>query len=146
MENLQTQLVGTLTTLIIGLLNVGVGFVIYYVNQLANGAKLKNQATKDSNQKVLIDNAIDRLNDLIQKSVIATQETLGNSIKEGVKDGSVDKAELIALKDKVLIDVQNQLTTDGSELLSKELGDINSYISNTVESVLKNIQTNVVRK
>jgi hypothetical protein len=145
MENLQSQLIGTLTTLIIGLLNVGVGFVIYYVNQLANGAKLKNQATKDANQKVLIDNAIDRLNDLIQKSVIATQETLGNSIKDGVKDGSIDKAELIALKDKVLIDVQNQLTNDSSDLLSKELGDINSYISNTVETVLKNIQVNAMQ-
>lgn len=139
----QEQLIGLLQATILGLLNIGAGYLIYYVSQLVVKAKAENAKNQNAEQKKLIDNAIDRLNDLVVKSVTATQLTLGESIKQAVADNKVDKTELVALKDKVLIDVQSQLTTDGKEALSLEIDDLNSYISNLIEVQLGTIQGKV---
>ena len=63
----QEQLISLLQTTILGILNIGAGYLIYYIKQLADKAKLKNQSNKNAEQKVLVDNAIERLNALIEK-------------------------------------------------------------------------------
>lgn len=136
----QEQLIALFQTLILGLLNVGAGYLIYYVKQLADKAKLKNEANANIQQKTLIDNAIDRLNILIEKSVIATNETLAKNIKEGLKDGTTSKEELLSLKDNVVEDVKSQLTQDGNDLISIEIDDLNTYISNQIEVVLNELK------
>lgn len=137
----QEQLVAILQTTILGLLNIGAGYLIYYIKQLADKAKLKNESNANLEQKTLIDNAIDRLNVLVEKSVIATNETLAKSIKEGLVDGTTNKEELLSLKNSVIEDVKNQLTEDGSNLISSEIDDLNAYIANQIEVTLTNLKT-----
>lgn len=137
----QEQLVAILQTTILGLLNIGAGYLIYYIKQLADKAKLKNESNANLEQKTLIDNAIDRLNALVEKSVIATNETLAKSIKEGLADGTTNKEELLSLKNSVIEDVKNQLTEDGSNLISSEIDDLNAYIANQIEVTLTNLKT-----
>ena len=136
----QEQLVGLLQTLILGLGNILVGVIIYYAEQLADKAKLKNQSNKNAEQKVLVDNAIERLNALIEKSVIATNETVAKEIKIALADHRVDRDELLKLKDTVIADVTKQISTDTTELLSTEIADLNGYISNQIEVVLANLK------
>ena len=113
---------------------------IYYAKQLADKAKLKNQSNKNAEQKVLVDNAIERLNALIEKSVIATNETVAKEIKIALADHRVDRDELLKLKDTVIADVTKQISTDTTELLSTEIADLNGYISNQIEVVLANLK------
>ena len=136
----QEQLIGLLQTLILGLGNILVGVIIYYAKQLADKAKLKNQSNKNAEQKVLVDNAIERLNALIEKSVIATNETVAKEIKIALADHRVDRDELLKLKDTVIADVTKQISTDTTELLSTEIADLNGYISNQIEVVLANVK------
>ena len=134
----QEQLISLLQTTILGILNIGAGYLIYYIKQLADKAKLKNQSNKNAEQKVLVDNAIERLNALIEKSVIATNETVAKEIKIALADHRVDRDELLKLKDTVIADVTKQISTDTTELLSTEIADLNGYISNQIEVVLAN--------
>ena len=136
----QEQLISLLQTTILGILNIGAGYLIYYINQLADKAKLKNQSNKNAEQKVLVDNAIERLNALIEKSVIATNETVAKEIKIALADHRVDRDELLKLKDTVIADVTKQISTDTTELLSTEIADLNGYISNQIEVVLANLK------
>ena len=129
-----------LQTTILGTLNIGAGYLIYYIKQLADKAKLKNQSNKNAEQKVLVDNAIERLNALIEKSVIATNETVAKEIKIALADHRVDRDELLKLKDTVIADVTKQISTDTTELLSTEIADLNGYISNQIEVVLANLK------
>ena len=129
-----------LQTTILGILNIGAGYLIYYIKQLADKAKLKNQSNKNAEQKVLVDNAIERLNALIEKSVIATNETVAKEIKIALADHRVDRDELLKLKDTVIADVTKQISTDTTELLSTEIADLNGYISNQIEVVLANLK------
>ena len=136
----QEQLISLLQTTILGILNIGAGYLIYYIKQLADKAKLKNQSNKNAEQKVLVDNAIERLNALIEKSVIATNETVAKEIKIALADHRVDREELLKLKDTVIADVTKQISTDTTELLSTEIADLNGYISNQIEVVLANLK------
>ena len=136
----QEQLISLLQTTILGILNIGAGYLIYYIKQLADKAKLKNQSNKNAEQKVLVDNAIERLNVLIEKSVIATNETVAKEIKIALADHRVDRDELLKLKDTVIADVTKQISTDTTELLSTEIADLNGYISNQIEVVLANLK------
>ena len=121
----QEQLISLLQTTILGILNIGAGYLIYYIKQLADKAKLKNQSNQNAEQKVLVDNAIERLNALIEKSVIATNETVAKEIKIALADHRVDRDELLKLKDTVIADVTKQISTDTTELLSTEIADLN---------------------
>ena len=136
----QEQLISLLQTTILGILNIGAGYLIYYIKQLADKAKLKNQSNKNAEQKVLVDNAIERLNALIEKSVIATNETVAKEIKIALADHRVDRDELLKLKDTVIADVTKQISTDTTELLSTEIADLNGYISNQIEVVLASLK------
>ena len=136
----QEQIVSLLQTTILGILNIGAGYLIYYIKQLADKAKLKNQSNKNAEQKVLVDNAIERLNALIEKSVIATNETVAKEIKIAFADHRVDRDEWLKLKDTVIADVTKQISTDTTELLSTEIADLNGYISNQIEVVLANLK------
>ena len=136
----QEQLIALLQTTILGVLNIGAGYLVYYIKQIADKAKIKNQENKNEKQKILIDNAIDRLDLLITKSVIATNETLGKAIKDGLADGKTNREELLALKDIVIEDVKAQLSQDSKDLISSEIEDLNAYISNSIEVALKSIK------
>ena len=124
----------------LGLICQNLNVIIYYAKQLADKAKLKNQSNKNAEQKVLVDNAIERLNALIEKSVIATNETVAKEIKIALADHRVDRDELLKLKDTVIADVTKQISTDTTELLSTEIADLNGYISNQIEVVLANLK------
>ena len=136
----QEQLSALLQTTILGVLNIGAGYLVYYIKQIADKAKIKNQENENEKQKILIDNAIDRLDLLITKSVIATNETLGKAIKDGLADGKTNREELLALKDIVIKDVKAQLSQDSKDLISSEIEDLNAYISNSIEVALKSIK------
>lgn len=136
----QEQLIALLQTTILGILNIGAGYLVYYIKQIADKAKIKNQENENEKQKILIDNAIDRLDLLITKSVIATNETLGKAIKDGLADGKTNREELLALKDIVIEDVKAQLSQDSKDLISSEIEDLNAYISNSIEVALKSIK------
>ena len=56
----QEQLIALLQTTILGILNIGAGYLVYYIKQIADKAKIKNQENENEKQKILIDNAIDR--------------------------------------------------------------------------------------
>ena len=136
----QEQLIALLQTTILGILNIGAGFVVYYIKQMADKAKIKNQENNNEKQQLLIDNAIHRSDLLITKSVIATNETLGKAIKDGLADGKTNREELLALKDIVIEDVKAQLSQDSKDLISSEIEDLNAYISNSIEVALKSIK------
>lgn len=136
----QQQIVALLQTVILGILNIGAGYIVYYCKQMAENAKYNNQKIADEKKRELLDNAIDRVNNLIKNSVIATNETLGNSIRKDLEDGKVDKEELYALKDVVMKDVLGQITNDTKSLLSTEIKDLNAYISNNIEVILKELK------
>jgi len=138
--NVQEQLMGLLYTLLIGLLNVGVGYVLYLVKVYVEKLKVQSQKIQNEDQRALAESTISRLENLVKVSVIATEETTGKALKEAFKDGQVDKSEILALASTVRDEVYAQLSEDAKNALSQEVGDVQIYIEKLIEKSLAEIK------
>lgn len=134
-----------LTTVITG----GIGVISTTIAVYFNNLKVKIQAETNKIQneetKKLVNNALDRLNDLVMINVQSAQETLVKTIKEESKDG-YSKEDLLAVKDVVKNNILVQLSQDSKDLLASEISDIDSYVDNKIEVILAEIKGQIIGK
>lgn len=139
---MNTFINNTLADILTAVLTCAAAWVIYYINVGAQIAKEKVKAIKDERQKALVEGAVDRVNDLAQKAVAKTEQTTAAELRNAVKDGNINKSELLALGKKVADDVYGQLSKDAIDALQAEIGDVKKYIEDTVETEVLKLKTN----
>ena len=134
-----------LTTVITG----GIGVISTTIAVYFNNLKVKIQAETNKIQneetKKLVNNALDRLNDLVITNVQSAQETLVKTIKEESKDG-YSKEDLLAVKDVVKNNILVQLSQDSKDLLASEISDLDLYVDNKIEVILAEIKGQIIGK
>ena len=134
-----------LTTVITG----GIGVISTTIAVYFNNLKVKIQAETNKIQneetKKLVNNALDRLNDLVITNVQSAQETLVKTIKEESKDG-YSKEDLLAVKEVVKNNILVQLSQDSKDLLASEISDLDSYVDNKIEVILAEIKGQIIGK
>lgn len=126
----------TILTLGLGLL---AGVIALYVEKLK--AKIKEETIKirDEQTRELVNNAIDRLDKLIDDNVQFAQVTLVDQIKKGAVDG-YDVQDLKDVKQVVVENIYAQLTDDSKKLIETEIRDLDLYVNNKIEVVLGRIK------
>lgn len=134
-----------LTTVITG----GIGVISTTIAVYFNNLKVKIQAETNKIQneetKKLVNNALERLNDLVITNVQSANETLVKTIKEESKDG-YSKDDLLAVKDVVKNNILVQLSQDSKDLLTSEISDLDSYVDNKIEVILAEIKGQIIGK
>lgn len=134
-----------LTTVITG----GIGVISTTIAVYFNNLKVKIQAETNKIQneetKKLVNNALERLNDLVITNVQSANETLVKTIKEESKDG-YSKEDLLAVKDVVKNNILVQLSQDSKDLLTSEISDLDSYVDNKIEVILAEIKGQIIGK
>lgn len=126
----------TLIDILIALLSLGGAFLILYINKLSVKIKAETEKIQNEQQRALVGVAIERVNDLCKKTVSKIEQTTAGSLRELVKDGKIDRAELLSLGEVALDEVYAQLSNDALEVLEAEVTDVRSYILSTIESTL----------
>lgn len=139
---MNTIINNSLIDILTAVLAFGAAWAIYYINVGTQIAKEKIKAIKDERQRALVDGAVDRVNDLAQKAVAKTEQTTAGELRNAVKDGNIDRSELLALGKKVANDVYGQLSKDAIDALQVEIGDVKKYIEDTVETEVLKLKTN----
>lgn len=137
----QEQLMALLQTLLIGLLNIGAGYAVYLVKTYVAKLQAQSSKIKNEDQQQLVQSTLSRLEDLVKVTVVATEETVGKNLKELLKDGKIDKTEIIALSDQVKDEIYSQLSEDSKVVLNEQIQDVDLYISNLIEKVLAEVKT-----
>ena len=94
---------------------------------------------RDEKTRELVNNAIDRLDKLIDDNVQAAQVTLVEQIKKGAVDG-YDIQDLKDIKQVVVENIYAQLTEDSKQLIETEIRDLDLYVNNKIEIVLAQIK------
>lgn len=126
----------TILTLGLGLL---AGVIALYVEKLKVKIKEETAKIRDEQTRALVDNAIDRLDKLIDDNVQSAQVTLVDQIKKGAVDG-YDIQDLKDVKQVVIENIYAQLTDDSKKLIESEIKDLDLYVSNKIEIVLGQIK------
>lgn len=117
-------------------------FIIYLCAKATTFLKTQTKKINDETQRELINKAIDRVNDLAVKTVANIEQTTAKELREAVKDGKVDKEELIKLSQQATSEIYSQLTKDSKDALQSELNDVEEYIRKTVEKTLLDLKNN----
>ena len=126
----------TILTLGLGLL---AGVIALYVEKLKVKIKEETAKIRDEQTRALVDNAIDRLDKLIDDNVQFAQVTLVDQVKKGAVDG-YDVQDLKDVKQVVVENIYAQLTDESKKLIETEIRDLDLYVNNKIEVVLGRIK------
>ena len=98
-------------------------------------AKAKVEALKITNEKerqLLID-ALDDIDILTTKTVSRIEQTTAKSLRELVKDGKIERNELIGLSQDAFNEISKSLRPECKTLVEKHFGDFSKYLTNSIE-------------
>lgn len=141
-EQIQPILQDFTVTLITGVLAVLSGFLIALAKKGVDWVSAKIDAVKDENIRERALDAVDKLETVVNTTVISLQQTLGDDIKTSIlnNDGKYTREDLLALKDKAVSDIEHQLTSSTVELLGTIYPDVHKMIEDLVEMSVRNLK------
>lgn len=117
----------------------------YFSGQVIQFVKVRFvDRIKDENLKKIINDSLVRLEDLVTKGVKSAEVSVGSYLREMVKDGKVDRSELVALKDVVKDEVLAGLSDDFKANVEAGVGDINTYVNQLIEIKLDEIKKGLI--
>ena len=141
MENLLKDTVIQLLGIIIGgCLAVASAYAGLLIARATQKIKLEIEKLNDETQKKIFNDALDRVDSLLQTNIVAMENTVKKDMLASIADGKIEKAELKTLADNVKNNVLKQLGDDSLAVLNNSLGDVNGYLEVKIEEILAQIK------
>ena len=141
MENLLKDTVIQLLGVIIGgCLAIATAYAGLLIARATQKIKLEIEKLNDETQKKIFNDALNRVDSLLQTNIVAMENTVKKDILASIADGKIEKAELKTLADNVKNNVLKQLGDDSLEVLNNSLGDVNGYLEVKIEEILAQIK------
>ena len=141
MENLLKDTVIQLLGIIIGgCLAVASAYGSLLIARATQKIKLEIEKLNDETQKKIFNDALDRVDSLLQTNIIAMENTVKKDMLASIADGKIEKDELKTLADNVKNNVLKQLSEDSLAVLNDSLGDVNGYLEVKIEEILAQIK------
>ena len=141
MENLLKDTVIQLLGVIIGgCLAIATAYAGLLIARATQKIKLEIENLNDETQKKIFNDALDRVDSLLQTNIVAMENTVKKDMLASIADGKIEKAELKTLADNVKNNVLKQLGDDSLAVLNNSLGDVNGYLEVKIEEILAQIK------
>ena len=141
MENLLKDTVVQLLGVIIGgCLAIVTAYGGLLIARATQKIKLEIENLNDETQKKIFNDALDRVDSLLQTNIVAMENTVKKDMLASIADGKIEKAELKTLADNVKNNVLKQLGDDSLAVLNNSLGDVNGYLEVKIEEILAQIK------
>ena len=141
MENLLKDTVIQLLGVIIGgCLAIATAYAGLLIARATQKIKLEIEKLNDETQKKIFNDALNRVDSLLQTNIVAMENTVKKDMLASIADGKIEKAELKTLADNVKNNVLKQLGDDSLAVLNDSLGDVNGYLEVKIEEILAQIK------
>lgn len=138
MEIIQSVVSETLVNLMLAVITLAGTYAIYYIRLGASKLQAQTVQIADEKARQLLNNAVLDVANLVTLSVGAMEQTTAKALREAVKAGTKDRAELVALGRDVFNDVKKQIGPEAQRVITKNLGSFDSYLKKCIENeVLK---------
>lgn len=138
METIQSVVSETLVNLVLAVITLAGTYAIYYIRLGASKLQAQTAQIADEKARQLLNNAVLDVANLVTLSVGAMEQTTAKALREAVKAGTKDRAELVALGRDVFNDVKKQIGPEAQRVITKNLGSFDSYLKKCIENeVLK---------
>lgn len=133
-EQVSAQMHEAVVNVAAGLVALGAAAASYYLKKSADKLKAETGRIQDQAKAQLMWHAIERLEDTAEKVVAKMEQTVAGELREAVKDGKVDRAELKALGKKACEETLQTLEPEVVQVLQENMGDLQAYVMNTIET------------
>jgi len=137
---LQEALNSLVITILIGVVSVVGVYLRLALKKLTTKTELQISKIEDEKQRQLLLNAKEDVRELVENTIITTEQTTVKGLKAQSEDGKLSindgKIVLSQVKESVL----NQLSNDSKELMVKNTNNLEEYLNNLIESTLAEIQ------
>lgn len=145
MEIIQSVVSETLVNLMLAVITLAGTYAIYYIRLGASKLQAQTAQIADEKARQLLNNAVLDVANLVTLSVGAMEQTTAKALREAVKAGTKDRAELVALGRDVFNDVKKQIGPEAQRVITKNLGSFDSYLKKCIENeVLKGKQADPI--
>ena len=139
-EELQPALITLCVTILSGAIAVVGAYVTLYLRKIM--VKLQAETNKITNdvEKQLAQDSLARINELIFQSVLATQVTIVEGLKNASEDGKLNKEDAEKIAESVKKQVLEQLAPDVVSSVKTQINDLDAYINSRIEVELTKVK------
>jgi hypothetical protein len=96
--------------------------------------------TKTDSEEVLT--TMDSVYQIVDVTVADANATIVAGLKEAAADGKITKEEAEEIRDSVFSQVKNNITPKSSKILSKVIGDLDTYLMSLIEKLVQEAKQN----
>jgi hypothetical protein len=123
-----------LINLVLGVLTLLSSYALLYIHKGVAKVTAETAKIKNDDQRALVQTAMTRLDDVASKAVKTIEQTTAKDLRNAVKNGQATKDDLVNLSKQAFDEIVRTLEPDYLHALHETLGDLDTYIRNTVEA------------
>jgi hypothetical protein len=132
-----------LQMVLIALIGLLCTYATVFINRLAVKAKVEAEVIEHADTRKMISDAIGRLKDLTLIVVGKIEETTAKKLREAVKDGKVDRQELVKLSHEAYKEIMATIDPITITLIETQIKDVETYIMGLIENAVRDVKGNI---
>ncbi|WP_346938209.1 hypothetical protein [uncultured Clostridium sp.] len=137
---IQEALNNLVITILIGVVGVVGVYLRLALKKLTTKTELQISKIEDEKQRQLLLNVKEDVRELVENTIITTEQTTVKGLKAQNEDGKLTVNDGKVVLSQVKESVLNQLSNDSKELMIKNTNNLEEYLNNLIESTLAEIQ------
>lgn len=138
MEIITSAASTTLVNIVLAVIGLAGAYAVYYIRLAAAKAKAQTKRIEDTAARELLENALDDVVNLATVSVNAMEQTTAQAVRDKVKEGKIDREELLELGHSVFQEVKDAIAPEAQRVITQNLGSFDAYLTKCIEdAVLK---------
>ena len=127
-----------LANIVLAVIALAGAYAVYYIRLAGAQIKAQTRQIEDKTARELLENALDDVVNLATVSVNAMEQTTAQAVRDKVKEGKIDREELLKLGRDVFREVKKAIAPEAQEVITKNLGSFDAYLTKCIEdAVLK---------
>lgn len=144
MNEVTLAITGGVATVLAALVSLLTAIVTRWINTLTAKAQVESAKIEDEHFRALADEAVSRVDDLATKTVTKIEQTTAKALREAVKDGKVDKAELETLGIAARDEIVDSLSDEYKDALKFAIGSVEDYVTKAVETKVYELKNGIL--
>ncbi|GAB6170768.1 hypothetical protein JCM15765_02460 [Paradesulfitobacterium aromaticivorans] len=115
-------------------------YLAAYLRRGAARLQAQTQGIMNETEAEIVRTAIRRIDDLAERTVTKMEQTVAGELRQAVKDGKVDREELLAIGKQAVDEVVSMTGPELMVILEKTFGDAQTFIENTIETKVREVK------
>jgi Na+-transporting methylmalonyl-CoA/oxaloacetate decarboxylase gamma subunit len=141
MSTLQTVFTEGVSTIMLALLGLLAAYATYGIRKFTAKVKMQTEQLKDEGARLLLNNALEDVEELTAVTVAAIEQTTAKSLREAVKAGKADREELLALASRAATEISAAVKPEAARLIQENFGSFKDYVAKLIEEKVLNLKT-----